>query len=163
MLVLGFTPAMLQGFVLWRSEPAVWLRWLAATQLGAVCTFVFTIGAVVLVGSVVALVERVVTGREFSGGGAPSLLGYLLFAVAVFIGGAGMGGLQVAVFPRRERRVRWVLATMLGSVAVAPIAIPLLGLTSEPPFGLPLQVVGLVGGSLYGVVTAIALPPRSEP
>jgi hypothetical protein len=163
MFVLGFIPGTLQGLVLWRSEPVAFARWLAATQLGAVCTFVFTIGAVLLMGSIAGLLERVVTGRDFSSGGAPSVLGYVLFFASIFIGGAGLGGLQVVAFPRRERRARWVFATMLGSVAVAPIAIPAVGLTSEPPFGAPTQLVGLIGGLLYGGVTAIALPARPSP
>ena len=158
--VLGFVPGILQGLVLWRAEPVAPLRWLAATQLGVVCTYVFSVGAFFLVGSVAGLVGRAVTGLDLSGVDAP-LAGLALFVAAFFIGGAGLGGLQVTAFPRRERRVRWVLATMLGSVAVAPIAMALV-LSSDPPFGLPNQLVGLIGGSLYGIVTAIALPSRAE-
>jgi len=160
LFVLGFVPGILQGFVLWRSEPVALLRWLAATQFGVVCTYVFSVGALVLVGSVAGLVARVVTGRDPSDLGAPPFLGWAIFYVSFFIGGAGLGGLQVTAFPRRQRRARWVIATMFGSVAVAPIALALVGLSFDAPLGLPTQVLGLLGGSLYGLVTAIALPPR---
>jgi len=158
--ILGFIPGTLQGLVLWRSQPFLLIRWLALTQFGVVTTYVFTFAALV-VGS---FVSSVVPSSEPSQRAAPSLIGGLVLFFGFFIGGAGLGGLQVTGFPRHERRVRWVLATMLGSVAVAPIALVLVGLGDcKGPYGVPNQVYGLLGGSLYGLVTAFALPPRSEP
>jgi MFS family permease len=158
--VLGFVPGILQGFVLWRSQLFRMVSWLALTQFGVVTTFVFSAAAVVFM---FWLVSAVVPVSEPSDRTAPSLVGWLAFLSGSLIGGAGLGGLQVTGFPRQQRRARWVLATMLGCIAVAPIAIAVTGIGScQGPLGLPNQLVGIIGGSLYGLVTALALPPRSE-
>ena len=159
--ILGLVPGILQGLVLWRTHPLVLVRWLVLTQLGVVTTYVFTFAALFGLGSLVFPIAP--SAASGAAPGAPSLVGWLLFISAFFVGGVGLGGLQVTGFPRQERRVRWILATMLGSVAVAPIAFVLVGLGSCDAYGVPNQVLGLVGGSLYGVVTAVALPPHREP
>ena len=159
--VLGFVPGILQGFVLWRSRPFRLVSWLALTQFGVVTTFVFTAAGVAFM---FWLLSIVVPSSEPSDRTAPSLVGWLAFFSGFLIGGTGLGGLQVTGFPRQQRRARWVLATMLGCVAVAPIAIAVTGFGScQGPLGLPNQLVGMIGGSVYGLVTALALPPRSEP
>ena len=161
--ILGFVPGILQGLVLWRTQPFVLLRWLALTQLGVITTFVFSMFALLVVSSLLFLIPSAASATAPSAAAAPSLASWLFFFSGFFIGGAGLGGLQVTGFPRHDRRIRWVLATMFGSVAVAPIAFVLVGLGSCDAYGVPNQVLGLIGGSLYGVVTAIALPPQREP
>ena len=159
--MLGFVPGILQGLVLWRSQPFLLVRWLALTQFGVVTTYVFTLAALL---GLASLVPPLVPAVEPSERNGPLLIGWLVFFSAFFIGGAGLGGLQVTGFPRQQRRAQWVLATMLGCVAVAPIAIAVTGLGScEGPLGLPNQLVGILGGSLYGLITAVTLPPQSEP
>jgi len=161
---LGFVPGISQGFVLWRTRPLRLVSWLALTQLGVVTTYVFTVAALLGLAGLVALVAPSAMSSAPSAPEAPSFAGWLLFISAFFIGGVGLGGLQLAGFPRRDRRAGWVFATMVGSVAVAPIAIAVTGFGScQGPLGLPNQLVGVIGGSLYGLVTAITLPPQSEP
>lgn len=158
--VLGFVPGMLQGLVLWRSQPLFFVRWLALTQFGVITAYVFTLVALL---GLAGLVNLLVPAMEPSERAGPSFVGWLIFFAAFFIGGAGLGGLQVTGFPRRQRHARWVLATMLGCAAVAPIAVAVTGLGScEGPLGLPNQLVGIIGGSLYGLITAITLPPLNE-
>jgi hypothetical protein len=158
--VLGFVPGTLQALVLWRSQPFLFVRWLALTQLGVITTYVFSFAGLAAVASVVL---AVVPTSEPSQRAAPSPVGLLVFLAGFFIGGAGLGGVQVTGFPRQQRRARWVFATMLGSVAVAPIAFVLVGLGDcQGPYGVPNQVYGVIGGSLYGLITATVLPPRPE-
>jgi MFS family permease len=161
--ILGLVPGILQGLVLWRTQPFLLVRWLALTQLGVVTTFVFSMFALLVVSSLLALLTSPASAAAPSAPAAPSIASGLAFFSGFFIGGAGLGGLQVTGFPRHDRRIRWVLATMLGSVSVAPTAFVLVGLGSCEAYGVPNQVLGLIGGSLYGIVTAIALPPQREP
>jgi hypothetical protein len=79
---------------------------------------------------------------------------------SAWFGGAALGFAQLPALPVGTRWLRWILATMCGSAAVGPLAFAAL-LGACESYGLPVVLLGLGGGLIYGISTALALPAAS--
>jgi hypothetical protein len=170
LIALAIPPALfLAPLIRWFGGHAV--RWLLLTVVGVFACYASTFAVYVVIGALMtAFAERGVDGGRFEG-----WLGTASFLIVMpFLGGVALGILQLPAVGRASRSPAWIVATMVGSVAIGPIAfLAVLGGETCRPSSVPWWIVGMAGGLIYGIATAIALglrprtligaPPRPLP
>jgi hypothetical protein len=134
------------------------VRWLVLTLVGVLACYASTLAAFYIVGGLMTAFEEwgVGSGR-FEG-----WLGTLMILIVVpFLGGVALGILQLPALGHASRWPAWIVATMVGSGAAGPIAFAaVLGGRTCDPTAVPWWIVGMAGGLIYGIATAVALGMR---
>jgi hypothetical protein len=133
------------------------IRWLVLTVIGVFASYASTFVAFVAVAGIIGLFTQGYRGGQFLG----SFETPMLLVVVPALGGAALGLVQLPALGHASRWRSWIIATMIGSGAVGPVAFfAVLAGTSCVAGIAPMWIVGIAGGLIYGVATAVALGMR---
>ena len=80
--------------------------------------------------------------------------------IPAFIGGSALAVVQLPALRTAARWKTWIIATMLGSAALGPLTFAAIDFVSCDVRYPSTALLGIAGGLLYGVVTAMALGMR---
>jgi hypothetical protein len=153
--LIGLPPALLLAPVI-RLFGGRGFDWMVLTFIGVFpCYFSTLIGY-----AIYALIV------SYAGAGIPQsfwaqpLSTVLFTTVPTFIGGVPLAVAQLYALRRAAGNATWLIATMLGSAALGPLSFTALGILRCDAAIPPTPLLGVVGGLLYGFVTAMALGMR---
>jgi hypothetical protein len=130
--------------------------WAVLTFVGVLlCYFSTFLGFVVYVIAVSYITPLLPPGYS-----EQPLWAVLSTTIPAFIGGSALAVVQLPALRTAARWKTWIIATMLGSAALGPLTFAAIGFVSCDVSYPSTALLGIAGGLLYGVVTAMALGMR---